>query len=412
MDDQASESRTRALLSELARATPFASPDVSPGVIAMTLTAVVQGLTSRADIAIVFRLVSETLGTEEWTPLSVNTVTGSHIGRDAPIRQPLQELPVPVGRVGRYRFWLSSLPLPETGEHVLRGHRFWAHPCCRCLHSHDHATVVVDQIVVVVPQPSRRAALGGLGRIRVGGRYLFLLMYTIFRRVLLFQLLQVLTHGVMDLRRFHQLLTWNTALLRRIGFHETAIDRQVLPLRQSHFHTLQHDLFKQFIEQLRLLKPSVAVFPERGVMRNLLIEAQTGEPAPRQVHAQFLRQLPFAGDAVQIADQQNAQQKLGINGRTACIAVARFQPLPHKGKADVFFDEPQQLGLGNLIFPAEVVEQRFRTVVLPHHDQQASENGDPQHGKHSSFLLITMLLPPFRSLITVTFSTPTPVYVT
>ena len=38
-------------------------------------------------------------------------------------------------------------------------------------------------------------------------------------------------------------------------------------------------------------------------MRDLLIETQTGEPAPRQVHAQLLNQLPFAGDAVQIADQ-------------------------------------------------------------------------------------------------------------
>ena len=73
------------------------------------------------------------------------------------------------------------------------------------------------------------------------------------------------------------------------------------------------------------------VFRKRGVVRDLLIEAQTGEPAPRQMHAQFLHQLPFAGDAVQIADQQNAQQKFGINGRTAGIAVTRFQPLPHEG---------------------------------------------------------------------------------
>jgi hypothetical protein len=41
-------------------------------------------------------------------------------------------------------------------------------------------------------------------------------------------------------------------------------------------------------------------------MRNLLIEAQTGEPAPRQMHAQFFHQSPLAGDAVQIADQKNA----------------------------------------------------------------------------------------------------------
>jgi hypothetical protein len=59
----------------------------------------------------------------------------------------------------------------------------------------------------------------------------------------------------------------------------------------------------------------------------------------------------------------------------------------HESKADVLFDEPQQVGFRNLIFQAEVVEQRFRAVLLPHHDQQASENGDPQHGKHSSFLL-------------------------
>ena len=64
----------------------------------------------------------------------------------------------------------------------------------------------------------------------------------------------------MDLRRFHQLLSWNAALLCCIGFHETAVDRQVLALHQAHFHTLAHDLFKQLLEQLRFLKPSMAVF--------------------------------------------------------------------------------------------------------------------------------------------------------
>ncbi len=112
-------------------------------------------------------------------------------------------------------------------------------------------------------------------------------------------------------------------------------------------------------------------------MRNLLIEAQTGEPAPRQVHAQFLHQFPLTGDAIQVADQQDAQQKFGINGRTAGIAVTRFQLLPHKGKADVLIDEPQQVSLWNLIVQAEVIEQRFGAVVLPHHDQQASDDENP-----------------------------------
>ncbi len=92
------------------------------------------------------------------------------------------------------------------------------------------------------------------------------------------------------------------------------------------------------------------------------------------MHAQFLDQLAFAGDAIQIADQQDAQQKLGIDGRAARIAVTLLQPLPHEGKADVPIDEPQQVSLRNLIFQAEVIKQGFGTIVLPHHDQQASED--------------------------------------
>ena len=88
----------------------------------------------------------------------------------------MQELPVPVGRVGRYRFWLSSLPLRETGEHVLRGYRFLTHSRCRRLHTDDHATVIVDQIVVVVTETSRRPALSGVSGVGIGGRYLVLLM--------------------------------------------------------------------------------------------------------------------------------------------------------------------------------------------------------------------------------------------
>ena len=99
------------------------------------------------------------------------------------------------------------------------------------------------------------------------------------------------------------------------------------PLHQSHFHTLPHDLFEQLLEQLRFLKPPVPVFRERGVMRDFLIETQAREPAPRQVHAQLLHQLALAGDAVQIPDQQNAQQKLRIDRRPSGFAVAVFQLL-------------------------------------------------------------------------------------
>jgi len=119
-------------------------------------------------------------------------------------------------------------------------------------------------------------------------------------------------------------------------------------LHQSRFQTACHDLLKQLLKQLRLLETTVTILGERGVVRNLLVEPQSRKPAPRQMHAQFLHQLALTGNAVQIADQQDAQQKLGIDRRTAGIAITRFQLFAHKGKTDVLFDQPQQMRLRNL----------------------------------------------------------------
>src|SRR5947199_5039378 len=62
--------------------------------------------------------------------------------------------------------------------------------------------------------------------------------------------------------------------------------------------------------------------------------------------------------------------------------------------------------LGNLIFQTEVVEQRFTAVVLPHHDQQASD--DRNQTEYGRMLYSNMLLRNLILLIDVTFSTPTP----
>src|SRR5882672_3672965 len=126
------------------------------------------------------------------------------------------------------------------------------------------------------------------------------------------------------------------------------------------------------------------------------------------MHAQFLHQLALAGDAIEIPDQQNAQQKFGINRRSAGLAVAVFQLLPDELETDVLLDQSQQMVLGNLIFQAAVVEQCFGAVVLPHHDQQASDDeNQTQHGRmpSSNTLLLILIL-----LIEVTFSTATSIY--
>jgi hypothetical protein len=50
-------------------------------------------------------------------------------------------------------------------------------------------------------------------------------------------------------------------------------------------------------------------------MRNVLIEAKPGKPAPSQMHTQLLDQLAFTRDAVQVADQQDALEEFRIDRR-------------------------------------------------------------------------------------------------
>jgi len=104
-------------------------------------------------------------------------------------------------------------------------------------------------------------------------------------------------------------------------------------------------------------------------MRNFLIETETCEPAPGQMHAQLLNQLALAADSVQIANQQNAEQKLRIDRRTTSIAIAVLQPLTHEAEVDMPIDQSQQVVLWNLIIQSEVIEQRFRARVLTHHER-------------------------------------------
>jgi hypothetical protein len=82
--------------------------------------------------------------------------------------------------------------------------------------------------------------------------------------------------------------------------------------------------------------------------------------------------------------------------------------LPHKLETDVLIDQPQQVGFRDLVFQTEVIEQRFGAVVLPHHDQQASE--DRNQTEHGRMLSSNMLPPILIPLIEATFSTPTGIY--
>src|SRR5512135_2130191 len=110
------------------------------------------------------------------------------------------------------------------------------------------------------------------------------------------------------------MLARNATVMIGIGLDETAVHRHVLALYQSGLDTTGDDLLKQFLKQLRLLKPSMPVLGKGRVVRNLLIESQPSEPAPRQMHAHLFHQFPLARHPVEIANQEHAQQQFWVDG--------------------------------------------------------------------------------------------------
>ena len=73
---------------------------------------------------------------------------------------------------------------------------------------------------------------------------------------------------------------------------------------------------------------------------NLLAEIQPREPAVGQMHPHFVHQAPLAGDSIEIAYQQQAQQYLGINRGSSGRAVKVLQPLPYEAEIHIAIDQP------------------------------------------------------------------------
>src|SRR5580700_4683944 len=157
--------------------TTFGAANVRVSAIANIQANVVKLFSRRTAITVAFRLISKTIRSIEGAVLALRTLPRPHVGSDFPLGQPLQKLTVPIGRVGPHRFWRSSLPLRETGEHVFRGYSLLAQSRRRGLHAHDHTARVIHEVIVVVTQPSRRSALGGIGGIRIRGGHLILCMH-------------------------------------------------------------------------------------------------------------------------------------------------------------------------------------------------------------------------------------------
>ena len=92
------------------------------------------------------------------------------------------------------------------------------------------------------------------------------------------------------------------------------------------------------------------------------------EPAIRQVQMHLFAQPSLRPDAEAIADQQHPDQELGIDGRTAGMAVEIREMAADAPQIDESVDGSQEVILRDVILQRELIEQRrLRLLPRSHH---------------------------------------------
>ena len=123
----------------------------------------------------------------------------------------------------------------------------------------------------------------------------------------------------------------------------------MLPLHQACLQTAAHDLFEHSPKHTRLAKASVSILRERRVIRNLLLEVQPREPTIGQMHPDFFQQTTLTDNPVEVAQQQQSQQHLGINRGPTGRTVEALHSLTHKAQIDLLINDSEKVVLGNLV---------------------------------------------------------------
>src|SRR5262249_30304478 len=169
-------------------------------------------------------------------------------------------------------------------------------------------------------------------------------------------------------------LAWSlTMITAGIGFDDDAgIDRKALALDETGVHARFNHRFEHLAEDVAIAKAPMPINGERRMIRNLVIEFESAEPAIAEMKFDLLAQLPFKADAIAVADNEHPDHQLRIDRRPPDVAVERCQPLAKidQHPRDDWIETAKEMIRWNVFFKVEKVEQL--AVIDPlatHHDR-------------------------------------------
>jgi hypothetical protein len=107
----------------------------------------------------------------------------------------------------------------------------------------------------------------------------------------------------------------------------------------------------------------------------LCVEIEAAKPTVGEVQVYLLAQLPLKADSIAVAHHQHPDHELGIDRRSANVAVERRELLTQisQNPRHCRIDLTQQMVCRNAFFHVEQIKQLALIAVLPaHHDPPPS----------------------------------------
>src|SRR5262245_18595055 len=123
-------------------------------------------------------------------------------------------------------------------------------------------------------------------------------------------------------------MAWDRTLLVGVRDNQTGIDRKAFAADEARRDASLHHALEHAPKDITLAEPLVARARERGMIGDLVLDAQAAEPAIGQVHLYLTAQQPLRSDRKNIADEQHPDHQhridrwaspLRVVGRKLCV---------------------------------------------------------------------------------------------
>src|SRR6266404_2680114 len=171
-------------------------------------------------------------------------------------------------------------------------------------------------------------------------------------------------------------LSGSLAMIRTgVGFHDACINCEALALDETCIHARSDHRLEHLTEDVAISKAAVAIDRERRMIRNLVFEFETAEPAIAEMKSDLLAQPPLEADAIAVADDEHSDHQLRVDRGSADVAVERRQLLAKVSQhpRHDWVDAAQEMIRGNVFFEIEKIEQlALINRLTTHHDLRPS----------------------------------------